>query len=117
MKQSLEANLAPIVDSEDLTTIKNLYTPSQLASKLNISIKTIYYYARRNEIPFVRIGKHLRFNFDDVLSYFTLRSQGPQLSCLRPSASLEIVNRSQPSRPAISSLKNRTGNLAPLKKE
>lgn len=50
--------------------VPNLLKLSQIAETLNVSEKTIYYWVGRNEIPFVKIGRHLRFNFQAVLAYF-----------------------------------------------
>ena len=52
-----------------------LSTPNELAALLKVSVKTIYYWVSRNEIPFIRIGKHLRFHADDVLRSFVDKTE------------------------------------------
>ena len=47
-----------------------LLSTKGIAALLNVSEKTIYYYVHRREIPFLKIGKHLRFNVEQVLSHF-----------------------------------------------
>ena len=52
-----------------------LLTGKELAEILNVSTQTIYYWVSRNEIPYVKIGKHNRFIKDDVIKYFVAKSK------------------------------------------
>ena len=47
-----------------------LVTIAQLAEHLQLSVGTIYYWVHRREIPYMKIGKHLRFNLNEVMGYF-----------------------------------------------
>jgi excisionase family DNA binding protein len=51
-------------------TVGGLLTIGQLAERLQLSAGTIYYWVSRKEIPVIRIGKHLRFDFEAVLVHF-----------------------------------------------
>lgn len=56
-----------------------LLTVIEIATFLKVSPKTIYYWVGRQEIPFMKIGRHLRFDVDAVLSNF--KSKMPQEPC------------------------------------
>ena len=43
-----------------------LYTVQEAAAKLNLSPSWLYERTRRNELPFRRFGKYIRFNDDDL---------------------------------------------------
>jgi excisionase family DNA binding protein len=47
-----------------------LLTVKEISQLLKVSHNTIYYWVSRSEIPFIRVGKHLRFERDKVLSFF-----------------------------------------------
>lgn len=44
--------------------------PKELAKLLGVPINTIYYWVSKKQIPFVKMGKHNRFNFQEVLEFF-----------------------------------------------
>ena len=60
-----------------------LMTVAEIARGLNVSTNTIYYWVGRNEIPFVKIGKHLRFIARDVIQFFREKTEGIRPTCLR----------------------------------
>ena len=66
-----------MVDSE----MPALLTVFELAEKLRVTKNTIYYWSNRNEIPYLKIGKHLRFVFEDVLRSFRDRMQPELPAC------------------------------------
>lgn len=41
-----------------------------LAQKLNIPVNTIYYWVAKSQIPYIKIGKHHRFLYDEVMEFF-----------------------------------------------
>lgn len=47
-----------------------LLTVTELSQRLKIPVSTIYYWISRNDIPYIKIGKHLRFNENSVLDHF-----------------------------------------------
>lgn len=51
-------------------TSKTLLSIEEMAAELQVSTKTIYYWVGRFEIPFLKIGRHLRFQPDVVLQFF-----------------------------------------------
>ena len=53
---------------------RELLKKQQLAEALNISTRSIENYMRRGWIPFVRVGRCVRFCLSDVLE--TLKSRG-----------------------------------------
>src|SRR5690242_1242335 len=48
----------------------SLCTIQELAAILRCPVGTIYYWISRNEIPFIKLGRHLRFIPEDVLIHF-----------------------------------------------
>ncbi|MGE4108051.1 MAG: helix-turn-helix domain-containing protein [Bacteriovoracia bacterium] len=52
------------------TQVPELYSPREIAKLLKVPIGTIYYWVSRREVPFLKIGKHLRFNYLEVLRKF-----------------------------------------------
>jgi excisionase family DNA binding protein len=45
-----------------------LLSPEALADELDVSVRTIHRWVRRNEIPVMRAGRLLRFDRDEVLA-------------------------------------------------
>lgn len=68
-----------------------LRTPTEIANLLQVSIKTIYYWVGRNEIPFIKVGRHLRFNIDNVIDHFRLRTRENNPYCLVPENLLKPI--------------------------
>jgi excisionase family DNA binding protein len=62
----------------------------ELARFLGVSRKTIYYWVGRAEIPFVRVGRHLRFEPGPVLRHFALKTEGEDsaIACAKYRADL-----------------------------
>lgn len=56
-------------------------TVIELAEALRVSPGTVYYWASRNEIPFHRFGKHLRFRLEEVERHFQRRGPGASHCC------------------------------------
>ena len=42
----------------------------ELAIRLNVPLATIYYWIANNEIPHIKIGKHHRFLYGEVMDFF-----------------------------------------------
>lgn len=89
-----------------------LLTVEELASFLKVSPHTIYYWVSRSGIPAIRMGKHLRFDRDQVLAHFIAVSQqaGKATPCLISTQSVQSPAQSW-------SLKTRTANLADSSKK
>jgi excisionase family DNA binding protein len=52
-----------------------LLTPGDLAQHLKVPIATVYYWVHRKEIPFIKVGRHLRFELIEVLQSFRERTE------------------------------------------
>jgi len=48
---------------------QNLLSVNELAEKLNVPISWVYGKTRTGSIPMVRVGKYVRFQFDEVLEW------------------------------------------------
>lgn len=46
-----------------------LLTPEDLSKILQVKLSTIYYWTHIGEIPFLKIGKALRFREDEIISW------------------------------------------------
>lgn len=66
----------------------------EMASRLKVSPKTLYYWVHRKEIPYLKVGKHLRFDEEKVLECFESRS-----SQMRPVAAWQVPRGSLDSLP------------------
>ena len=53
----------------------------EIARVLNVSDYRVYYWVERNEIPFVRVGRHLRFIVEEVIKYFLARTEERKARC------------------------------------
>ena len=89
-----------------LQSISSLVGIQEIASLLNVPIKTVYYWKSRHEIPFFKVGKHLRFNPAEVLRFFAQKTADSTPAC---------VDDSKVLKPSPRSFSNRKGSLAPGK--
>jgi len=95
---------------------RNLLTIRELSQELKISINTIYYWVGRSEIPFVKLGRHLRFDLDQVLQFFNEKTR-EAVPC-RDLEDLVEQETEHGSHLSHRSLKNREGeNCLRLRKE
>lgn len=83
-----------------------LLTPTDVSALLSVSLHTVYYWVERNEIPFIRVGRHLRFVSDEVLNFFRRRTEDSKPSCLK--GQLFATPK-----PELRSLKTRNANPTP----
>jgi len=58
-----------------------LLTLKELADRLKVPVKTIYHWVHRREVPYLKVGRHLRFDEDAVLAHFRERTAHQTLSC------------------------------------
>jgi excisionase family DNA binding protein len=56
----------------DVHPLLNLCEVAQL---LSVSKKTLYYWVSRNEVPYLKIGRHLRFDYRAVIDFFEDRTR------------------------------------------
>jgi excisionase family DNA binding protein len=59
----------------------NLLTLDELAMSLKVPKQTIYYWVCRKQVPYLKVGRHLRFRHDDVLRHFTEKTAESQPAC------------------------------------
>jgi len=45
-------------------------TIQELSRLLNIPVGTIYYWTSKKQIPFIKFGRHIRFDYEKVLEHF-----------------------------------------------
>lgn len=84
-----------------------------LSEILNVSESTIYYWVERNEIPFLKVGKHLRFIVDDVLRFYAEKTLQSKADCHRDRGRVNIEG----SRSLATGASARTRNFASQKEE
>ena len=87
-----------------------LLTPREMAVQLHVPLKTLYYWVGRLEIPFLKVGRHLRFRRDEVLQFFQMKTEAG-LPCLGKSTLIQ-PNTTNGRNSSSGSLKIRSGNLA-----
>ena len=72
-----------------------LNTPEELAALLKVPVKTIYYWVYRKQIPYLKVGRHLRFKSEEVIKYFMITELQESNSCFgRPDIIRVRANRS-----------------------
>ncbi len=49
--------------------------PKELAERINVPVNTIYFWISREEIPFTKMGKHIRFSLPEVMEFFKQKTQ------------------------------------------
>ena len=49
--------------------------PKELAERINVLVNTIYFWISRGEIPFTKMGKHIRFSLPEVMAFFKQKTQ------------------------------------------
>ena len=54
-----------------------------VAELLKVSRKTIYYWISRDEIPYFKVGKHRRFDRDEVMEYFRQATEESKPPCFQ----------------------------------
>ena len=56
----------------------NLWTPADLAEYLSVKESVIKYWVRNREIPFVRLGRQIRFDREDILDWIAAKGNTPR---------------------------------------
>lgn len=89
-----------------------LLTIQELSFRLQVSVKTIYYWVHRREIPYLKVGKHLRFNEERVIQCFEAKACEK-----RPTAAWQVNPRSLVCPPISCSLTTRSRTMAGPKRK
>jgi len=63
-----------------MRNIDELVTKEQLAKKLQVSLRTVTNWQKRQIIPYIKIGKVVRFYVSDVISAISTFSESQQLA-------------------------------------
>jgi excisionase family DNA binding protein len=45
-------------------------SPKELAKLVNVPLNTVYYWISKDEIPYIKMGKHIRFSYGEVMEHF-----------------------------------------------
>jgi excisionase family DNA binding protein len=53
--------------------LKNNLSPKELAKLVNVPVNTIYYWISKDKIPYIKMGKHIRFSYDEVMEHFKVK--------------------------------------------
>ena len=94
------------MENQPLPTPTNqLLKIAEIATLLHVPIKTVYWWVNRREIPFLKVGKHLRFDVGKVLGFFSEKTEiRAQEACVKLGSPLQSPDRW--------SLKTRTRTIA-----
>lgn len=63
---------------ESLPESARLYGLNEIAQFLRVSPKTVYYWVSRHEIPYLKVGRHVRFQVPEVVEFFLTKNRGRQ---------------------------------------
>jgi len=61
-------------------TVQNLWTIEELADFLKVKDSVVKYWLQTSYIPFVKVGKHYRFDPNDIRAWVELRKRGQNTS-------------------------------------
>ena len=53
-----------------IQSVNPLMNVGEIATMLGVSRKTVYHWVSRREVPFLKAGKHLRFDPMEVMEHF-----------------------------------------------
>lgn len=54
---------------KQLSENDTLWSKKELASYLNVSVRTIDHYVFSKQVPYIKLGKHIRFRFGDIRTW------------------------------------------------
>jgi excisionase family DNA binding protein len=84
---------------------QRMLTLLEMALYLRVSKKTLYYWVNRREIPFIKVGRHLRFDATEVLVFFREKTFGSPRTCPFPAILVEAPPRSLKTRGGLADRK------------
>jgi len=61
--------------------LSHLIGVDQLADTLKVPKKTIYFWVSKKEIPYLKVGRHLRFDLQQVIEFFRDQTRANQPAC------------------------------------
>lgn len=65
-KQNTDTYNAPEIFEKKIPSGGSLLTIDDLSALLNVKVKTLYSMVHRSEIPFIKVGRLLRFNREQI---------------------------------------------------
>ena len=62
------------------TANKGLLTPAEVGAVLNVKVSTVYAWVSTDRIPFVRLGRLIRFDIKDIMAWVGKQKHHNQLT-------------------------------------
>ena len=90
--ESLEASVSPALPGSS----KDLLTAKELEELLRIDVKTIYSYAQRGLIPYVKIQSNLRFVRADIMTWMAEQGYKPPTTMTQPVRAVPLQKQLPP---------------------
>jgi len=72
----------------EIEKLPKLVTPKEIALYLKVSPKSVYYWVARNEIPYLRVGRHLRFDLSQVIKWLSEKTLELKPPCFQETPSI-----------------------------
>lgn len=84
------------IEYDDYSSIQKLLTPRELSRMLSVPLSTIYYWTHIQFIPYLKIGRHIRFKRATVLEWLSKReNKGRNSTKMRLDFTHPRIRRSQ----------------------
>jgi len=85
-----------------------LYTIKDLSDYLKVSPKTLYFWVSGKRIPYIKVGRHVRFKPEEIMEFFESITQSNTGVCHLSQSSVKRSVRS-----SLTIGKRRTAEVAP----
>jgi len=66
-----------------VTNMEKLLSPEELGELLNVSIHTIYQWTSKRHIPYIKVGKLVRFDTHEILEWLDTNTRKPESALLQ----------------------------------
>ena len=76
----MERSSTPVLDSGSsisVTDDERLLTVHDLARRFNVGVTWVYAKAEAGELPYVKLGRYLRFRACEIEAYLAAQGRGP----------------------------------------
>lgn len=93
-----------------------LLTVEELSQELQVPIATVYFWVHRGDVPYIKVGRHLRFERDAVVRAFKQKTEDRHPACRLPVSLVEMEALYGRTSSRRSLKKKRDWNLAETKK-
>lgn len=78
MRNSSQVNEAQLDSARGIATRERLLTIREAAEYLAVSVSTLYGWVWQRRIPFIKIGRALRFDPHDLTAFIEVNKQAPR---------------------------------------